>query len=95
MTVNEMFDKCSEVARHNDFSRLDNKRHPLRDLCGLLYLHEKLGGEGDAICVAEHDEVWLGWSVEQIDLLTEEDIRYLVTCGVHFDSSVGSLHMFV
>jgi len=83
--------------RHNDeflkFERIPkcDLKHPRKDLCAFMYLHERFGGEGGAIAGAEHDQIWLDWDYE---LLTEEDVIYVLRCGVMYDSETDSLSMF-
>lgn len=87
--VHELFEK------HNDeflkFERIAEKRHPRADLCAMLYLHERFGGTGDAVSNADHDEIWLDWDGKDC---TEEDVIYLVRCGVRHHDDMG-LCMFV
>lgn len=83
--------------KHNDeflkFDRIPeaDRRHPRPDLCAMLYLHERFGGDGDAVAAAEHDQIWLDWDGSG---LTEADVIYLYRCGVRYDRSVDSLAMF-
>lgn len=67
------------------------RRHPRPDLCAMLYLHERFGGGGDAVCSASHDEIWLDW--DDSCVFTEEDAIYLYRCGVRHQDD--GLCMFV
>jgi len=89
MTVDEMFDRHADEFMK--FDRIENKLHPRPDLCAMLYLHERFGGEGDAIDGSSHDIAWLDWDPDQ---LTEEDVIYIRRCGVHLDRATDSLAMF-
>ncbi len=78
------------------------RRHPRPDICAMIYLHEKFGGyvddedgtSRDAVCSAEHDQIWLDWEPGKFDI-TEDDALYLTRCGVRYDSSTSSFAMFV
>ncbi len=77
-----------------EFDRIpvSERRHERPDLCAFLYLHEKLGGEGDAVGAADHDEIWL--SFENLERLTAEDVVYIHRCGVRYSEENESLCMF-
>lgn len=92
--IHDWFEKYNDD--YIEFERIPEKdrRHPRPDICAMIYLHERFGGDGDAVTCAEHDEIWLGWDVGEIDL-TEEDVLYITRCGVRYDSSTDSLAMFV
>ena len=70
----------------------EERRHVRSDLCAMLYLHDRLGGMGDAVVAASHDEIWLAWRYEK---LTEADVVYLLRCGVRYSDGTDSLCMFV
>lgn len=77
-----------------------DRRHPRKDLCAMLYLHDRFGFEQeprahrDAVACAEHDQIWLDWEVDKIDL-AEEDIIYLSRCGVRYDADNETFCLFV
>lgn len=56
--------------------------HSRPDLCAMLYLHEKYGGDGDAVSASEHDIAYLDW---RPDILSDEDVLYLTRCGIHYE----------
>lgn len=93
--IKKLFDKFD--GDHIEFERIPiaDRRHVRPDICALVYLHEKLGGKvGDnAICSAEHDQVWFTWG--KLGRLTEDDVLYLTRCGVFYDSDTDSLSSFV
>lgn len=71
---------------HSKFDRIPEKDqlHPLRDICAMLYMHRKMGGVNyKGIGAAEHDEVFFAW--DTIGDLTEDDVIYLIRCGVEYD----------
>lgn len=47
------------------------------------------------IASAEHDEIWLEVSEEQMEQLTDDEILELSRCGVRHDEDSDSLAMFV
>lgn len=50
----------------------------------------------DLISYAEHDQIWLAVDVNKLaEVATEDDINYLVDCGIWLDEDHGSLSMFV
>ena len=68
------------------FDRIENPRHPRRDLCAFLMLDDLLGGKGCMVSGAEHDLIYL----ESRCLLlarkaSKEFIRDLVRCGISHD----------
>ncbi len=81
MSVEELFDKHNSSFLEFDYIPPAERRHPRPDLCAMLYLHERLGGEGDAVSCAEHDEIFLDWQPNE---LTEDDVIYLTRCGVRY-----------
>lgn len=91
--IEELFMKYDD--EYTEFDKIENKRHPRPDICAMIYLHEKLGGKGDAVVCAEHDQIWLNWEKKEIKKLTDEDVLYITRCGVRYDSDTESLAMFV
>lgn len=99
MTLEEMaalFEKHSDTE-YIQFKRITvatESRRP--DLCAFIRLDELVPGNTDIVSDAEHDEIYL--EVEPEDLakvVTEEDIIFLLRCGVRYDSSYPALCMFV
>lgn len=90
------------AAVEEEFLEFDNipvneKRHTLPDLCGMLYLHEKLGKVGDskAVAAAEHYNVYLRWGGKELKKLTQEDVLYITRCGISYDDNTESLYIMV
>ncbi len=86
--------------RHSDeyiaFERIEKPAHRRPDVCAFLMLDAAVGGGGDMVACAEHDEIWLSVHVETLAAVaTDELIRDLVRCGVRLDSDTDSLVMFV
>lgn len=91
--------------RHEDeflkFASIENPRHRRPDLCAFLMLDsavEKrngIGGFSDMVAAAEHDQIWLEISAEDLaPVATDDLIRDLCRCGVMYDADTESLAMF-
>ena len=95
-----MLDIKSAFMKYKDdeyleFKKIVNTSYQRPDLCAFLLLDKLVPGRRNIVSSAEHDEIWL--DVEPKDLAkvaTEEDILYLVRCGVMYDQLTDSLHMF-
>ncbi len=79
-----------------EFERVENKRSKRADLHAFLLLDELVPGEKrDIVACAQHDEIWLGVDTDKLaGVITEEQVRELIRCGVRFDASTDSLCMF-
>lgn len=100
MTTEEKFESCNEDFLKFDRIPENERRHPVPDICGFIYLHEKaprphnrLGKWSDIVCAAEHDEIHLDYDHDACMTLTLEDVRYLSRCGIRVDEY--GLCMFV
>ena len=66
------------------------------DLAGFIRLDKLVPGQRDIIVAAEHDQIWLSVSLEDLaGVATEEDVIYLIRCGIMFDENNDSLRMNV
>lgn len=101
MELKDRFEAVNE--EHHKFDRIPKRDRPSRraDLCAFIRLDklvpEPAAGYGaDAmISCSEHEEIYLGIDPEALNkVATDEDILYLVRCGVFYDTSVDSLSMF-
>lgn len=87
MTEDEIiqaFDEASD-QEYLEFERIHTKerKHPRPDICAFLYLHELFGGENrDVISAAEHDQIYLDYSINDLKNITRENVVYLLRCGV-------------
>lgn len=95
MNISDLFEEYDDDYIKFELIPENQRRHPRPDICAFIYLHEKLGGSGDAVSAAGHDEIWLDWDEKDLEKLTKEDIQYLVRCGVRYDSDTESLAMYV
>ena len=90
--LEELFEK------HDDeflkFELVADKRSNRSDLHAFLLLDRLVPGESDIVTAAEHDEIWLEVSLEELaKVATEEHVIELTRCGVRL--SDGYLAMFV
>lgn len=95
MTTEELealFEKHDELT-WGDASEVGPTKR--RDLNGFLLLERLLPGEGDIVCGAEHDEILLDATLEDLaKVATEEDVMNLIRCGVRLDENRERLTMF-
>lgn len=76
------------------FERVENKRSDRPDLHAFLLLDSLFPGTSDMVSCAEHDEIWLDVAGDQIEILTDDQMRELARCGVRYDADSDSLCMF-
>ena len=77
------------------FKQIQDPPSDRSDLCAFILLDALVPGESHIVACAEHDEIWLDVDLDRLaEAATEEDIRTLRCCGVHFYPDEG-LHMFV
>lgn len=103
MDLSERFESISDAMDSISFDKddfdkipLSERFHPSRDLCGMLYLANKMKDPSQFGLHGEHDCVYFSVSDES-DLkepLTDEDIGYLIRCGVRWMSEGDSLGMY-
>jgi hypothetical protein len=78
------------------FDRVQNKASNRADLHAFILLDKLVPGKRDIVCSAEHDEIWLDVSPEDLSkVATEEQIIELIRCGVRYDKGTDSLALFV
>ena len=93
----EFYETRLDKDDFGDFEDIVNPLHPCGDLCAMLYLSKLLPTkQRDFIGAAEHDAIYFCHDIcTQCHLFTEEDIIYLLRCGVYYDEEVDSLMMYV
>jgi hypothetical protein len=89
-----------QYEKHGDeylkFDLVQNKTSRRPDLHAFNLLDRLVPGKRDMIRAAEHDEIWLDVSPEELaKVATEEQIIELIRCGVRYDASTDSLALFV
>jgi len=79
------------------FDQIQDKLSQRRDLCAFMYLDKLIPDQnGKIISCAEHDEIYLEVDISELaKVATEEDVLFLLRCGVRYDSELESLCMFV
>jgi hypothetical protein len=92
--IEQVFEKY-ENDLYSTFDQIENKLHHRPDMCAFLYLEKLVPGKGDMIACAEHDQIWLDVDCEKLaEVATEDDIKYLIRCGVWYESDTSSLSMW-
>jgi len=92
--LRELFEKHDD--EYIKFERVENKRSNRPDLHAFLLLDELFPADSDSdiICAAEHDEIYLDITVEQLaGKVTEAEVIELTRCGVRCGEE--RLEMFV
>jgi hypothetical protein len=97
-TFQALFEKYD--AEDIDFEDVKKPRSKRKDMHVFLLLEElvpfRKDDEDVIISAVEHDQFWISTSIEKLaKVITEEQIRELVCCGVRFDEGTESLYMFV
>lgn len=97
MTVEEM-DALFDAVFDEEFLRFDRvegKRSNRPDLHGFLLLDELVPGDRSMISAADHDEYWLGVSLEALAAaVTPAQIIELIRCGIRCDTGCDSMAVF-
>jgi len=94
MNLKAAFDKFE--ADFIKFDRIADPPSMRSDICAFLLLDKLVPGTIDMVTAAEHDEIWLQVDCDVLaKVATEDDILYLVRCGVRYDDDTDSLAMFV
>ena len=89
-----------QYEKHDDeylkFDLVQNKTSRRPDLHAFNLLDRLVPGEDDIVNAAEHDEIYLSVSPDELaKVATEEQIIELIRCGVRYDGNTGSLALFV
>jgi hypothetical protein len=78
------------------FERVKEKLSPRPDIHAFILLDKLLPGKSDMVAGAEHDEIYLEPSPEELlKVASKDQLRDLHRCGVRYDESCDSLAMFV
>ena len=92
MTIEERFERVHD--EYGCFVKVKNKMSERSDLNALLLIDKMFPNPGsDILSSAAHDEVWMDATEEQVETLTDSQIKELVRCSVRLDE--GMLCMFV
>ena len=82
---------------YHNFGKIENKICESSDLSAFMLLHKfMINKDADIITASEHDEIFLS-TLDDLDLekIIEDDIVYLIRCGVRYDEDYDCLAMFV
>lgn len=94
MTLKKRFEQYEND--YLDFGSVILPRCPRPDICALLLLHELQPMSRCIIGSAEYEQIYLAVDPDALALVvTDEQIRDLVRCGVLYDEVTGGLTMFV
>ena len=78
-----------------EFKKIKNPPSKRPDLCAFILLDKLLPGTDKIVSASEHDEIWLATDCDKLhEVATDEDLLYLIHCGIYFDESNDSLGMF-
>lgn len=79
-----------------EFNRVANKTSKRADIHAFNLLDRLIPREFKIVSGAEHDQIWLEVSPDELSkVATEDQIVELIRCGVRYDSETDSLAMFV
>jgi hypothetical protein len=95
MKLSDMFEKFEHMDLR--FEDIENPPSTYRDISAFLYL-EKLLGSGNGLPMVNtvaYDQFWLHVDCDALEkVATDEDILYLLRCGVYLDRMCNCLMMF-
>jgi hypothetical protein len=90
-----MIDVANTFAKFDD-EFLKNDFSGRADLAAFNMLERLVPGSRGMIAGAEHDQIWLDVSIDDLSVAaTENDIHELVKLGIRYDDDYGCLAMFV
>jgi hypothetical protein len=97
MTVEEMeslFDRFEdEFLKFDRVATEDRLKTARPDLCAFLWLDKLVPENSDIIQAAEHDQIWMGCTLDDLAaVVTEPIIRILVRCGVRIEDGILSMY---
>lgn len=87
MTTEEMSELFEKYSNTHYLVRGEEN---LRDLDAFIRLQKLAPVDGDIISASEHDQFWLAHDEGKVaEAAIEEDVIYLVRCGVLYDEGEG------
>lgn len=93
MNIKQLWRKHED--EYNNFELVMNPMNERPHLCAFMLLDSLIPGKKDLIIAAEHGEIFLGISLDELEgIITEGDIVTLIRCGVRI-SEFDWLCMFV
>lgn len=101
MTIEELQKAFkSRDGEYLEFAKIEKPLHRRPDICAFLMLDavpriERPGTYGDMVMGAEHDEIYLDVTPEELAAVaTDEMVRDLQRCGVRYSTEYDCLAMF-
>lgn len=92
MTLEEL---AALFEKHEDVYLKSNEIDGPADLAAFNLINKLLPSKKDMIACAEHDEFWLSAIPEKMaEVASEEDIIFLIKCGVRYDEDTDSFAFF-
>lgn len=93
-------DLSTAFGKHEDeylkFERIASPLSQRPDLHAFLLLEKLDPGTIDIVSAAEDDEIWLATDCTALaKVITDEQVRDLVRCGIMFSDEYDALHLFV
>ena len=82
----------------DSFEKLvENKLSTREDLHAFLLIDKLLPGDhGPFVCAAEHDIIYLDVDAEELnEVISDDQVKELVYCGLFYDEDGGGLAKFV
>lgn len=84
--------ECDDFLK---FDRVENKFSKRADLHAFTLLDALVPDSGDIVSAAEHDKIWIGVNLDELEkIITEDQVVDLIRCGVMLDAANDSLFMF-
>jgi hypothetical protein len=78
-----------------EFDKVATKFSKRSDLHAFILLDKLIPGDRHIVAAAEHDEIWLDISLEDLaKVVTPEQVIELIRSGVRLDTHLGGLAMY-
>lgn len=93
LDLQALFDKHGDEFLN--FQLIENPRHPLRDVCAFLMLHDLAPMKRVAVSYASHDQIALAAEPTLVAAsATEAQVIDLIRCGVRYSADQDCFEMF-
>jgi hypothetical protein len=92
MNISQKFDLVDD--HYGKFEDVENKFSLRNDLHAFILLDKVIPKEGKLISAAEHDEYYLDYEDEDLEMLTDANILDLVRCSVRYSDEFDCLAVF-
>lgn len=95
-SLSERLDRFENV--YGKFNEMEetHKRAPRRDLHAFLLLNELVPGTAPIVSAAEHDEIYLDTSVEQLNaVISDAQVEEMARCSVRYHDDYDCLALYV